>query len=277
METSSRDRYALVTGAGSGLGRAFCLRLVSEGYTVAAADIDLSAANATQAKIETSGGNSVAVQLDVSDIRAWQAVRERLRTDWPRLDLLVNNAGVCVAGEIGQVPLDDFRRAMEINFYGALNGCHTMVEWMREPPTGGYVINVASVFGLAAPPALGAYNVSKAAVVALSETLYGELRSQGIGVTVVAPGFFSSRLVADGRYSTQAQRRIAERYADRASVTAEEVVAAALDGANRGRLYVVHGSRVRWTWRLKRWFPALCAKLVTWKYHRQLRKYESTD
>ncbi len=275
MPTSTSLQYALVTGAGSGLGRAFCLQLASAGWHVGVTDIDLAAAEATLAALVAAGGRGQAMPLDVTDISAWKKLLAKLRPDWPRLDLLINNAGVCAAGEIGEAPLEDFQRVLKVNFNGVLYGCQTMVPWLKETAkdtsVGGHVVNVASIFGLVAPPTMGAYNASKAAVVALSETLYGELLPQGIGVTMVAPGFFASQLIDAGCFETTEQRRSARRYMKNASISAEEVVERTLAAIERKKLYVVLGRKSRWIWRLKRWLPGVFAKILVWKYARQTR------
>ena len=215
--------------------------------------------------------------LDVTDISAWENLLGKLRQEWPRLDLLINNAGVCATGEIGEAPLEDFQRVLNVNFNGVLYGCQTMVPWLEETAPGGHVVNIASIFGLVAPPTMGAYNASKAAVVALSETLYGELLPHRIGVTVVAPGFFASQLLDAGRFETDEQRRSARRYMRDASISAEEVVEHTLAAIERKKLYVVLGRKSRWIWRLKRWLPGGFAKILVWKYARQLRNLGNGD
>ena len=278
---STSQQYALVTGAGSGLGRAFSLRLASEGWHVGVTDIDFAAAESTHAALVAAGGSGQAEQLDVTDILAWEKLREKLRRDWPRLDLLINNAGICAAGEIGVAPLEDFRQVLDVNFYGVLHGCQTMIPWLKETAkettVRGHVVNIASIFGLVAPPSMGAYNASKAAVIALSETLYGELLPQSIGVTVVAPGFFASQLLNAGRFETEEQRQNARRYMKDATISAEEVVGQTMVAIERKKLYVVLGHKSRWIWRLKRWLPASFAKILVWKYARQLRKLRNDD
>ncbi len=268
-------RYALVTGAGSGLGQAFCLRLAREGWHVGVTDIDLAAAEQTLATLIAAGGCGQAARLDVTDASEWTELLEQLQKDWPRLDLLVNNAGICAAGVIGKASLEDFKRVFDVNFHGVLNGCQTMVPWLKGTAPGGYVVNIASIFGLVAPPTMAAYNVSKAAVVALSETLAGELAPRGIGVTVVAPGFFASQLVEQGHFNTDRQRRIAEQYVQDATITAEQVVEQTLLAIKRRRLYVVLGRKSRWIWRLKRWLPASFAKWMAWHHQNNLNKYQT--
>lgn len=274
---SATTRYALVTGAGSGLGRAFCLRLAREGWHVGVTDIDLAAARQTLAAIVTDRGSGQVERLDVADAMAWHRLLEKIRSEWPRLDLLINNAGVCAAGEIGAAPLDDFQQVLQVNFHGVLNGCQTIVPWLKETAPGGHIVNVASIFGLVAPPTMGAYNASKAAVVALSETLYGELLPLRVGVTVVAPGFFVSQLLDHGQFSTDRQRQIADEYMQNAQITAEEVVGQTLAAIRRRQLYVVLGRRARWIWRLKRWLPARFAQLIAWRYRRKLQKSPNDD
>ncbi|MGI9428121.1 MAG: SDR family NAD(P)-dependent oxidoreductase [Bythopirellula sp.] len=277
MPASSTQRYALVTGAGSGLGRAFCLRLAREGWHVAVTDIDLVAAEKTKALLVAAGGNGQVELLDVTSGDAWRRLAERLRCDWPRLDLLINNAGICASGEIGEASLENFQRVMEVNFDGVLLGCHTMVPWLRETGPPGHIVNIASIFGLVAPASMGAYNTSKAGVVALSETLDCELKSHGIGVTVVAPGFFESQLIRRGQFATEQQQQIAEQYLQKAQLTADEVVEHTLAAVRRKQLYVVLGRKARWIWRLKRWMPSRFAKLMAWRYARKLRKCNADD
>jgi short-subunit dehydrogenase len=118
------------------------------------------------------------------------------------------------------------------------------------------VINVASAAGLLTPPGLGAYNVSKAAVIALSETLYGEMRGSGVGVTVLCPTFFPTNIVRSGRAVDDRGRAAAERLMRASRLDAEDVARAALDAADRGELYAVPMGDGRALWRLKRLAPA---------------------
>jgi NAD(P)-dependent dehydrogenase (short-subunit alcohol dehydrogenase family) len=270
-------RTAIVTGAASGLGREFCLELARRGgWRVVAVDLDRGAAEATieEAKSHGLAGGEVA-SFDVTDLSAWTALRERLQQERPRLDLLVNNAGVCMAAEVGDGDAEVWRRVWEVNFLGLFHGCHVMTPWLKasaqpreldSAASRPAIVNVASIAAIVAAPAMGAYNASKAAVVALSETMYGELRPHGVDVTVVAPGFFRSQLLARGDFATRELRLRGEKFVRQSQVSAAEVARAALDAAYRGELYVVLGRRARWLWRLKRLAPRTLTRLIAGKY-----------
>ena len=271
------QRHALVTGGGSGLGREFCLRLAREGWHVGVTDVDLVSAEKTKSEIVADGGSAQVELLDVTNLDGWQRLAQRLQAEWPRLDLLVNNAGICGTSAIGSGSLDEFEAMMSVNFRGTLNGCQTMVPWMKENATGGHIVNVASIFGLIAPPGMGAYNCSKAAVVALSETMYGELRGEGIGVTVVAPGFFASNLIAEGTFATDSDRELAQRYTNDSTISVTDIVDQTLSAMRRGRLYVVLGGRARWLWRIKRMMPNRFGRMLNWRYRKKMRAVETDD
>lgn len=274
---NQQKKYALVTGAGSGLGREFCLRLAQAGWHVRVTDIDLVAAEKTKAILVEAGGVGQVELLDVTSPDSWKNLSSRLREQWPQLDLLINNAGVCGTGEVGECRVEDFHKVFDVNFQGALLGCQTFVPWMKATSSGGSIVNVASIFGLVAPPTMAAYNCSKAALVTLSETLYAELRPHGIGVTVVAPGFFPSQLIKHGRFDTTEHQQIAEQYVVNSTITAEDVVMRTLAAVRRKRLYVVMGRKARWIWRLKRLMPSTFARMIAWRYRRKMRSISADD
>lgn len=248
----------VVTGAGSGLGAALCARLAGRGARIVAADLDLAAVTATAARL---GPRVHPVRCDVADL----ADVERLADDTERLlggvDLLINNAGVAVVGAVGEVPIADWRWVLEVNLFGVIHGCHVFVPWLRAQGSG-HVLNVASAAGLLSPPQMAPYNVSKAAVVSLSETLYGDLAGDGVGVTVLCPTFFPTNLTRSPRTSVDERlRRTAARLVERGSWTADDVAAAALAGVDAGALHVAPQLDGRWLWRLKRLAPTSFQRL----------------
>lgn len=252
---SERRRRAVITGAASGLGRALAVRLARDGWHVAVCDVDESRARESLTLVEQAGGTAQVERLDVTVPGEWEALRDRLRRQWDRIDLLVNNAGVSGAGEVGQFPLDDWRWILQVNLFGVIHGCHYFVDWLAENPQGAHVVNTASMAAVVSAPAMGGYNVSKAAVVSLSETLYAELRHRGVGVTVLCPGFVKTNLLDGGRWHRPSLESSARRYFAKARMTPEDVAEATVRAIRRRQLYVVLPLRGSIVWQLKRLMP----------------------
>ncbi len=252
---------AVVTGAGSGLGRAFCLELARRGARLVCADIDEAAAAKTAAEV---GGT--AVRCDVARVEEVEALAAAAERALGGVDLVINNAGVAVGGLVGEVPLDDWRWIMGVNLWGVIYGCHVFAPRLRKQGRG-HILNVASAAGLLAPPGMAPYNVTKAAVVALSETLRAELRDAGVGVTVLCPTFFRTNIAQSSRAIDGKQRALVEKLMSRSKIQADDVARLALDAARRNELYALPHADGRWMWRLKRWAPdsfaSVSAKLVS--------------
>jgi NAD(P)-dependent dehydrogenase (short-subunit alcohol dehydrogenase family) len=259
-------RTAIVTGAASGLGRALSVRLARDGWTIALADVNPTGADETSRLVAAAGGEARFEPLDITKLDQWHSLRERLQTHWPHLDLLVNNAGVGGSGEVGQYSVEAWRRLIEINLFGGIHGCHTMVDWLKANPRGAHLINTASFAAMAAAPTMAAYNVAKAGMLALSETLYAELRRHRVGVTVICPLFFRTNLLSNWPCTTDAERRAVEFYTENAGFTAGDVADAAVRAMYRGRLYVVLGRKARWYWRMKRLMPQTFLNFIGRKY-----------
>lgn len=258
----------MITGAASGLGRMLALALARDGWQIALADVDTAGLAETLRQVVAAGGQGRAAPLDVTSPDQWQALCGNLQADWPQLDLLVNNAGVACAGEVGSFALEDWRWAVDINLFGAIYGCHVCIPWLKQNPRGAHIVNVASIAAMFAAPGMAPYSVAKAGVVALSETLYVELTPHGVGVSVVCPGFFASDLVAKGRFQDEQLRKAAQNFTLSARITADDVAQAVIRGIARRQLYIVLPARARWLWRLKRWAPAAWLWLLHFAYRR---------
>jgi NAD(P)-dependent dehydrogenase (short-subunit alcohol dehydrogenase family) len=265
-------RHALITGSASGLGQALARQLAREGWYLALADINDEANRQTLEQVRAAGGDGQLEHLDVSSREAWSALAQKLSAAWPQLDLLINNAGVAAAGEVGLYPLDDWEWVMSVNFWGVLYGCHTFVDWLKRNPAGAHIINTASLAGLICAPTMGAYNVSKAGVVALSETLYGELRQHNVGVTVLCPSFFDSNLLASARMHKPELIELAGRTMRGASFTADDVATAALRAMRRKKLHVTVPFKGTLWWWMKRQYPGIFMNIVARLFARGLPK-----
>ncbi|GAC60565.1 hypothetical protein GSI01S_10_01570 [Gordonia sihwensis NBRC 108236] len=252
---------AVVTGAGSGIGRAFALELARRGGDVVCADIDAERAAETVALIAAETGRSAhAVRCDVADradVEALVTVVCDVFSGAPTL--VVNNAGVGIGGEpVGQVGLDDWDWALGINLWGVIHGCELFAPILRAAGRGG-IINVASAAGFAAAPSMGPYNVSKAGVMSLSETLAAELAGSGVGVTVLCPTFVKTNVARDGRI-TEAGQNLAGRLMELTGTSPQSVAAMTLDAHDLGRLYVLPQLDANVIWRLKRFLPVPYAR-----------------
>ncbi|MEB2311769.1 MAG: SDR family NAD(P)-dependent oxidoreductase [Sorangiineae bacterium] len=252
MKLDSSTR-AVVTGAGSGLGRALAEELARRGASLLLADIDLDGASETVKLL--GGARAHAVACDVSRAAAVEALAEEAERRLGGVDLVVNNAGVAVAGSVGEVPLDDWEWIMGVNLWGVIHGCHSFVPRLRRQGRGA-ILNVASAAGLLSTPRMAPYNVTKAGVVALSETLAGELAGSGVSVTALCPTFFHTNIMTSGRGDyMKGMTSTVERLMSLTKVQAPEVARAALDATEAGRLYAIPHRDGRWLWRLKRALP----------------------
>jgi short-subunit dehydrogenase len=251
---------AVVTGAGSGIGRAFALELAKRGGKVVCADLDEITAKETVVQIERAGGEAIAVACDVaeeSQVRQLSLTAEAWLGRVP--DLVVNNAGIGAGGlPVGDAPLSDWQRTLGVNLWGVIHGCHVFVPQLREQGRGG-IINVASAAGFTAAPRMAAYNVSKAGVVSLSETLVAELAGTGVAVTVLCPTFVRTNIFG-GELIDPASAQLARRIAGFAGFSPERVARMTLDAHDRGRLYVLPQLDAKALWRLKRLAPAPYAR-----------------
>jgi NAD(P)-dependent dehydrogenase (short-subunit alcohol dehydrogenase family) len=274
---SDSRRTAIVTGSAGTLGRALAVRLARDGWRIALCDVNDERNRETAAAVEAAGGAARCERLDVADADDWQRLHDRLRADWPRLDLLVNCAGLAGAGLIGDMPLEDWRRVFDVSFWGVVHGCHTMVEWLKANPAGAHVVNIASYAAFVPFPEAAAYNTAKAGVLALSETLRVELARSRVGVTVVCPGFFESGLVATALMRTQEQRDYMVREMRESSASADAIATAVATAVRRNAPYVILPFQARYYWYLKRWCPRFFLRRVTQKYAIELESRKMAD
>lgn len=255
---SMAGNVALVTGAGSGIGAALADELARRGARVIAADIDGSRAERTAARI---GGR--AVRLDVTDADAFRATAGAITAREGRIDLLFNNAGIGLAGEARDLGPEDWRRIVEVNLIGVMNGIAAVYPGMVERRSG-HIVNTASGAGLAPRPGMAAYAAAKHGVVGLTTSLRAEARRHGVRVSAICPGYVDTGILEASKYVNLDKDAIRSDIPIRA-MTAAECAAIALAGVAKDRAIIPISSYVWLDWILFRLSPALSMRASAWR------------
>ena len=253
----SHGAAAVITGAGSGIGEAFAIELARRGGKVVCSDIDETSARATADAIVASGGDALATRCDVSQLED-VAQLAKVSQDWfgGPPTIVINNAGVGAGGTaIGETDVDDWNWLLGINLWGPIHGCHVFAPILRDAGYGG-IINVASAAAFGAAPGMAAYNVSKAGVLSLSETLAAELAGTDVNVTVLCPTFVKTSIVDSGRI-TDKSTQMADRLMRWIGFSPERVARTCLDTLDRGGLYCMPQPDARIGWGIKRFTPTV--------------------
>lgn len=190
---SLEGKVAAVTGASSGIGEATALLLAEKGCAVSVAARREERLNELADRISTSGGRALAVPCDICNEDSARAFIEDTKTEFGRVDFLINNAGVMLLGPIYGANTDDWRRMVDVNVMGLLWATHAALPIMAEQG-GGHIVNVSSVAGRIATLGSGVYNATKWAVVAFSESLRQEALNMNVRVSIIEPGFVETEL-----------------------------------------------------------------------------------
>ena len=260
----SHQAYAVVTGAGSGIGRSYALELARRGGTVVCADIQLDAAQETVDQIQSlTSSQAYAVQCDVGKAEQVAALAEQAEQLMGHpVTLVINNAGVGLGGKFDELSLEDWQWCMHVNLWGVVHGCHYFVPKLKSNPNGGAIINVASAAAYTAAPEMTAYNVTKSSVLALSETLSAELRSVNIRLNVLCPTLVPTNIMKNGRLPSRYAGLADQLLINHAFTTSHAVAKLSLNHLDAGKLYTIPQPDAKLFWWLKRLSPQLYTRLL---------------
>ena len=184
---NASPKVVIVTGAGSGIGRACALRFAKAGVRVALTDINSDALETLAGRIEAGGGDTLWIKADVSDANACEDVAQQVLSAWGRVDMLVANAGVQIGGSLLEADEGDWDKILSVNLKGVAYSCKSVIPAMLEQGAGSIVVN-SSINALVGSAGMAIYDMSKAGVLALTRNLATEFGSKGIRVNAVCPG-----------------------------------------------------------------------------------------
>ncbi len=236
----------MITGAGSGIGRALALELAARGARLALSDIDGERAEASRAACEQRGAREVlAARLDVSERAAMFAHADLVLERFGTVNLVVNNAGVALEGTVLDTSIEDYEWIMGINFWGVVYGCKAFLPHLIASRDG-YVVNISSIFGIIAVPGQSGYHAAKFAVRGFTESLRQEMLMAGhpVGVSCVHPGGVKTDIARAARSEIDERER-AERFEQIARLTPEQAAQIILKGVARRRARILVGNDAR--------------------------------
>lgn len=264
------QKRAFITGAASGLGKAFCMDLAKDGWTIGMADNNVVTLEAAAADITAAGGKPLLFPLDVSDKDQYQQVAADFLHQAGGIDLLFNNAGVGDGSVFEEYSLENYEWMVGINQMGVLYGCYYFVPAMKKQRSG-HIINTASAAAIGCAPTMAAYNITKAAVLALSETLYGELMDYQVHVSCIMPTYFKTNVIQHAR-GGELVKKATQHFINRSGLEAPEVAAEILARAGKKELYIILPKSARNMWWMKRLAPTRFRKMVKEQFMASMQK-----
>ena len=251
-------KVAAVTGAASGLGRAMALAFAREGMDLALGDVDERGLSPVHGEIARLGRRVFQMKLDVSMPGEVESFAEKTVERLGAVHVVCNNAGVSPLGAAWENTVDEWRWILGVNLWGVIHGVRSFAPRLIAQGEG-HIVNTASVAGLICPPGSGAYNVTKHAVVALSETLHHDLRERGatVGVSVLCPAYVPTGIADSERNrpaglalsvksaQTVAREAMLKRAVASGRLSADDIAVAAVNAVKEERFYVLTHPRIK--------------------------------
>jgi short-subunit dehydrogenase len=274
------NAVAVVTGAGSGIGRQLSLKLAEAGASLAISDINIEGLKETESLLKSSGVKVVARQLDVSNREAVFEYAQQTEADFGKVNLVINNAGVALSsGTLSETSVDDFEWVMGINFSGVMYGTKAFLPILANAKWG-HIVNISSLFGLIGVPEQSAYNASKFAVRGMTESLRQELEQEQshISCTSVHPGGIKTSIARNARVSKEPNEEMAnlkKNFEHMAMTTPESAAEQIINAVHKNKRRLVIGKDAKFLDWVQRHFPNHYQKCFNWFVQRELAKQSS--
>lgn len=251
-----KNKVAIVTGGGSGIGKALCERLAHFGAKVVLSDINPESAGNTADAIKNQGGHAEGHDLDVTDYSAFEAHVHATVTAYGQLDFIFNNAGIAVSAEFRDMEPAHWRKVIDVNLNGVFNG--SLLAYKQMVKQGfGHIVNLSSIEGMVPFPTTGSYVASKYAVLGLSQTMWVEGSSLGVKVSAVCPGFIKTPIFDVSQMVNINRQKIMSQYEtiQKLGITPEKCARVILKGVARNKPIIPVTGLAHIIWRLARLAP----------------------
>ncbi len=267
-----KDKIAVITGAGSGIGRALSEKLARLGAIVVLSDINQESVTRVVDDIRAAGGRVEGDTLDVTDYEAFKAHLENTIAAHGRLDYIFNNAGIAIAAEFRDMEPDHWRKVLDVNLDGVFHGSLLAYKQMVKQGSG-HIVNLSSIEGLIPFPTTGSYVASKYAVLGLSQTMWVEGHSLGVKVSAVCPGFIKTAIFDSSQMVNIDRDKILSQYEglEKLGITPEKCADVILKGVAKNKPIIPVTGAAHVIWRMARLAPVALMKQVRrdfdkWRY-----------
>lgn len=244
----------VITGAASGLGHALAIKFAKKGWSICIADIHMERATQVAREVESLGGNALVFECNISKADDFKELASYVNSAWGGLDILVNNAGISSSGTLKESTYDEWQRLLDINLMGVVRGCKEFTTLLAKQKCA-HIVNVASFAGIASAPGMVTYNVAKAGVISLSESLRHELSTYNIDVSVVCPAFFPTNLMES--MNKEETKALVAKLMKRSGVTADDVAEHIFKGIENKEFMLITHKDARMQYISKRLSPDL--------------------